>query len=207
MKQTRDDVYAELAPLFPGFTLDKTEEGFVRGTSTGSQKLLVPFVDLHPRYRFSLLCCIRLNEVEDICNLFNPAPKKYHSMTVTSTTPLSYFRPEGEYNFSSSRELKEATADLAALSKQLLLFMDQHQDKFALYEAMKTKGDRFDNSVGVGRAMRVVTLARLCGDADFRAVVAEQEASASDWHEEDRQTFHDLVAYLARPGKASSPDT
>ena len=129
MKQILDDVYAELAPLFPGFKLDKNEEGFVRGTSTGSQKLLVPFVDLHPRYTFSLLCCVRLNEVEDICNLFNPAPKKYHSMTMTSTTPLSYFRPEGEYNLTSIRDLKKATADLAVLSKHILLFMDQHQDK------------------------------------------------------------------------------
>ena len=68
--------------------------------------------------------------------------------------------------------------------------MDQHQDKYrAVPEAMKTEGVRFDNSVGLGRALRVVTLARLCGDADFRAVVAEQEASASGWHEEDRQTI------------------
>jgi hypothetical protein len=203
MKQIRDDIYAELAPLFPGFQLDKNEEGFVRATATGNQKLLVPFVDRHPRYKFSLLCCVRLNEVEDICNRFNPAPHEYHSMTVTSTTPLSYFGGAGEYNFTSIRELKEATADLAALSKDILLFMDRHQDKFAVYEAMKTDGARFDNSVGVGRAMRVVTLARLCGDVDFRAVVAEQDAAASGWHEEDRQTFHALVAYLARPGKAS----
>jgi hypothetical protein len=198
MKQMVDDVYAELAPLFPGFKLDKDEEGFVRRISTGSQKLLVPFVDRHPRYTFSLLCCVRLDEVEDICNLFNPAPQKYYSMTVTSTTPLGYFHPEGEYKFTSIQDLKEATADLATLSKDILLFMDQHQDKYALYQDMKSEGARFDISVNPGRAMRLVTLARLCGDPDFRAVLAQQEASASAWHEEDRRRFQALMAYLER---------
>ena len=201
-----DNVYAELASLFPGFKLDKNEGGFVRGISTGTQKLLVPFVDLHPRYTFSLLCCVRLDEVEDICNHFNPAPHKYHSMTLTSTTPLSYFRPEGEYNFTSIESLKEATADLATLAKDILDFMDQHQDKFALYQAMKSEGPSFDISVDPGRAMRVVTLARLCGDPDFRVVLAQQEASASGWHEEGRRRFQALMAYLERIRKVSSPD-
>jgi hypothetical protein len=198
MKQMVDNVYAELAPLFPGFKLNKNEEGFVRRISTGSQKLLVPFLDRHPRYTFSLLCCVRLDEVEDICNLFNPAPQKYHSMTVTSTTPLRYFHPEGEYEFTSIQDLKEATADLATLSKEILLFMDQHQDKYALYQDMRGEGARFDISVDPGRAMRLVTLARLCGDPDFRAVLAQQEASASAWHEEDRRRLQALMAYLGR---------
>ena len=34
---------------------------------------------------------------------------------MTSTTPLSYFRPEGEYNLTSIRDLKKATADLAVV--------------------------------------------------------------------------------------------
>jgi len=199
MQQILDNVvYAALVPLFPGFKLDENEGGFVRRIPTGIQKLLVPFVDLHPRYTFSLLSCVRLDEVEDICNHFNPAPQKYHSMTVTSTTPLSYFRPEGEYNFASIGDLKEATADLAILAKDIIAFMDRHQDKFALYQAMKSEGARFDISVDPGRAMRLVILARLCGDPDFRAVLAHQEASASAWHEEDHRRFQALIAYLER---------
>jgi hypothetical protein len=46
--------------------------------------------------------------------------------------------------------------------------------------------------------MRLVTLARLCGDPDFRAVLAQQEASASAWHEEDRRRLQALMAYLGR---------
>lgn len=204
MTQMVDNVYAELTALFPGFKLDTNEEGFVREISTGNQKLLVPFVDLHPRYTFSLLCCVRLDEVEDICNRFNSAPKKYHFMTMTSATPLSYFRSDGEYEFNSIQDLKEAVADLATFSKDILFFMDQHQDKFALYQDMKSEGARFDISVDPGRAMRLVTLARLCGDPNFRAVVAQHEASALGWDEEDRRRLGALVAYLDGMEKFSS---
>ena len=38
MKQMVDNVYAELAPLFPGFKLNKNEEGFVRVISRPAVK-------------------------------------------------------------------------------------------------------------------------------------------------------------------------
>jgi hypothetical protein len=199
MQRIVDSIFAELSPLFPGFRLDRSERSFVREIAEGSQKLLVPLVDLHPRYSFSLLCSVRLDQVEDICNLFNSAPRQYHSMTLTSTTPLKYFVLEDEYSVSTDQDIKEAAARLATVSGKIVSFMDQHQDKFALHRALNSEdGYRFDISVNPGRAMRTVILARLCGDADFREIVSLQEASISSWHEEDQLRFQALVDYLER---------
>lgn len=198
-----ENVYVELAPLFPGFHLNTSEEGFLRPIARGTQKLLVPFVDLHPSYTFSLLCCVRLDEVEDICNIFNPAPPHYHRMTLTSVTPLKYFGQPEEYSFSTNQGLKEAATNLATISSDILRFMDQYQGVRALHDAMNSEeGSRFDISSNPGKAMRAVVLARLCSYADFTVARSRQEGFIGDWQEEDRKRFSALVTYLERMDNA-----
>lgn len=194
-----DHIHRVLAPLFPGFRFDEGGEGFVREIPTGSQKILMPLVDLNPRYLFSLLCSIRLDEVEDICNQFNPAPRRYHAMTETTTTPIEYFTERTQFVVDTIEDVDEAARDLAPVSKLIVQFMDRHQDKEALHRAFRSADhSRFDISVQPGRAMRELVLARLCNDADFPTIVTAQKVASASWSDTDRERFSALVEYLER---------
>jgi hypothetical protein len=198
MTNMKERMLAQLAPLFPTFRLDCSDGPLLREIAAGTQKLSVPFKDLSPNYRFSLLCVIRLDQVEDIYNLFNPAPASYHSTTDTSVTPLRYFIDEPtEFTFSTFDELKESVARLSAYAENIMNFMDRHQDVRSLHEAMNSpEGYRFDNSINPARAKRSIILARLVSYEEFKRIVPLQEAAVRDCHEDDRKSFSDLVAYL-----------
>ena len=196
MDNVREHVFAELAPLFPGFHFEKSQDAFVRTIPGGIQKLEVPFLNLAGIYTFSLICCVRLNEIEDICNKFNPAPLNYHSMTLTTATPLKYFCRDEEFTFSTLRQLTQAVARLATYAGEINQFMDKHQDACALHRAMETERSRFDNTVGSAGSIRAVVLARYCTGANFEEVVRREEESISTWPKEDQRKFGAVVELL-----------
>jgi hypothetical protein len=196
--EMKELLLTQLSSLFSKFRLDSSERVLVREIPAGTQKLLVPFNDLNPTYIFSLLCAIRLDEVENIRNLFNSAPARYHPTTLTSITPLQYFTGEPmEFTVSTPDGLEEAVARLSVLSKDIMRFMDRHKDVRSLHEAMNSpEGSRFDNTINPGRAMRSIILARLVSYEEFRKIVAIQKGAVQNCHEDDRKAFNDLVAYL-----------
>jgi hypothetical protein len=196
----KERLLVQIAPLFPTFRLDSREGPLVREILAGTQKLLVPFTDLDPNFRFSILCAIRLDEVENICNLFNRAPASYHSITLTSATPLEYFTDAPpEFTFSTPDELQEAVAHLSMYSEDIAHFFKRYQDVRSLHEAMNSpEGHRFDDTINPARAMRSITLARLVSYEEFKKILPIQEAAVRHCREDDRKVFSDLVAYLER---------
>jgi hypothetical protein len=73
------------------FRLKKSEAGFVRKIPGGWQMLGVPLWDYNPEFVFSLNICIRVDGAEEVFHQFSGSPAKYHSLSVTTITPLEYF--------------------------------------------------------------------------------------------------------------------
>jgi hypothetical protein len=199
--EVREALYKELAPLFRGFRLKKSEEGFVRAIPGGTQKVLVPLFDYKPVFIFSLMLCTRMDEVERIFNLFSGSPPKYQAMTLTSMTPLEFFYPDcqgkKEYKVETAEDVRNAVQDLSAISGKINLFLDQYQDVKSLDAAMNSgDGPRFDRSSDPYRAMHVLTLARLAKNPEFERLVAGYQAQAHNWNAVDKKKLDDLVSYL-----------
>jgi hypothetical protein len=199
--EVREALYKELVPLFRGFRLKKSDEGFVRAIPGGTQKIMVPLVDYNPVFIFSLVLCTRLDEVERIFNRFSGSPPKYQAMTLTTMTPLEFFYPscqgKKEYKVQTAEDIAKAVRDLSSAGGNLNLFLDRHQDVESLDAAMNSAdGPRFDKSSDPYRAMHALILARLAKNPEFEKLAARYEAQAGNWNPVDKQKLDGLVSYL-----------
>lgn len=199
--EVRDALYQELGPLFRGFRLKKSDEGFVRAIPGGTQKIVVPLFDYRPVFMFSLMMCMRIDEVERVFNLFSGSPPKYHAMTLTTMTPLGYFYPglqgKKEYKVETAEEVRNAVQDLSAISGKITRFLDQHQNIKSLDATMNSDdGLHFDGSANPYRAMHALILARLAKNPEFEKLAAQYHAQSLNWNSADKKKLDDLVLYL-----------
>jgi hypothetical protein len=198
--EARESIYRELTPLFPGFRLKKSDEGFVRAIPGGTDKVLVPLIDYNPIFIFSLIMGIRNEEVERIFNLFSGSPPKYHAMTLTTMTPLDFFYPgqreKKEFKVSTPEEIRNAARELSKTNNAIIDFFNQHQDVKSLDASINSGAAGFDQSSHPYRAMHAIILAHLANNPNFESLVSGFQEEARQWHEADRNKFDRLVSYL-----------
>jgi len=214
--EVRKLIVEALAPVLgpAGFRFRK--ESFVRKIDGGRQELAISLVDYKPVFRFSLVCCTRLDAVEEITNRFSESPEKYHGETLTSMTQLEFFglpaKPGAgvQYELKSEADASAVLPGVAALVRDRLLpFFEEYRDVAALNRGLNPAGaerlaeprwprDRreFDASNQPYRAMAGVAVAHLAGDPRVNKLVAAYRGQIRDLKDHDRQKFEQMVSHL-----------
>jgi hypothetical protein len=204
MKKTevRELIYEALTPVVSakGFRLKKSdgESWFVRSISKGSQRIGVPLYDFKPRFDFSLVMTVRLEEVESIFSQFNEAPPKYHAMANTQVYQIERFIPQKRVRFQvhSPEDVQSAMAQLIpVIEDEIIPFLDAHQDLKSVGDSMNlSKTPKGIN--GVIHALRPIIVARLLHRSDFDSIVVGYSRLLGRFSEREIVKFHKAIEYL-----------
>jgi hypothetical protein len=202
---TREEVttklFEQLQPHLPGFKPQKKEESLARRITGGTQFIGLALIDHRPLFKFSLPVSIRIEEVEEIINRFAGSPPKYHRLTRTTGTLLSYFYGESdkkEFKIQSPEDIEAAIAGVAPVIRDRIIpFLDSHQSVQSLDAVMNgPEGARFDRTNPPYRQMHGLILARLAGNPRFDALAEAALVEARGWQPHDGKKLEALVAHL-----------
>jgi hypothetical protein len=180
------------------FRLERSEERYVRNIVGGWQVIGVPFYDYNPRFEFSLVMAIRLDEVQKITCMFSGSPPEYRAETVSAIIQIEYFAEvPNTFIVWSEEDIDKAAAVLSPIVREKIVpFMDTHRDVRALDEALHRGSKQLDSSFHPYRGMSGITIAKLAGNPEFDFLVEKYLAEMACKPEEDREKFVRLVEYL-----------
>jgi hypothetical protein len=194
-------IYAALTPVLSakGFRLRKSEQGFFRPLRGGWQNVGIPLWDYKPKFEFSLVMSIRIDEVQNIFNQFGVLPR-YHAITTTQDFLLEHFIPKEHTRFKASNENELQIAIsrlLPILQDQVIPFLDEHQDLRTLAKAMKlTEIQEFVPFAS--HAFGPVIVARLIDHPEFHSIVEGYKERIMKLPEPELKKFETLVEYLEK---------
>jgi len=199
--EAREQIYRALGQMLSGtdFRLKRSEEGYVRAIRGCRQDIGVPFYDYNPRFEFSLVMGVRLDEVEKITFMFSGAPVQCRSGGVSTIIRLEYFAPEVPDRFTvwSEKDIEQAANVLAPIVRERIVpFLDQHRDVQSLDKALHHGAQQLDTSHHPYRGMSGITIARLAGNPEFDTLVAKYLAEMSSIPPDYRAKFVRLAEYL-----------
>jgi hypothetical protein len=199
-RQIQALLYEGLAPALPEFRLNKSEEAFWRAVPMGRQKLFVPVVDYRPEFVVSLTVGLRIDQVEDVFNLFSGAVGKDQKLTLTTIAPLDYFTgpEEAEYRVVEEAHVNAVVQRLKAVIETAIRpFLEEYQDVASIDRALNVEQrDRFDITAALSHAMHSVIVARLAGNTAYPELVRGYEEQLAGFLPQIKDQFTRLVAYL-----------
>jgi hypothetical protein len=203
-------VYERMKPLFEsrGFRRRKGEIGLVRAIPGGRQEVGFPVWDYRPIFKFSLVASIRIEDVENLVNMFNEAPAKYHSSTITIATPLEYFLPGAgsdyyvaknwrPYAVTSEAEVDSSCHQLSSIvSNRVIPFLEGHTDVASLDVGVNCDPVSINNMAQPSKGMRRILLAHLNHNPNYQAIVDNEWEEIRQRHQMDQDRFLKLAEYL-----------
>jgi hypothetical protein len=200
-REARELVYRAVGNMLAStdFRLERSNEGYVRTISEGKQKIGVPFYDFSPRFEFSLVMSMRLDEVEDITWRFAGTVPEDRSETVTAIVQIAYFAPEIPKRFGvwSERDIDGAASILAPIVRERVIpFFDGCKDTQSLDRVLHHSARQLDTSYHPYRGMSAITVARLAGNPEFDILVSKYLAEMTSLPAEDRRKFISLAENL-----------
>lgn len=200
-------LYSRLAEVFGGmgFRVVKSQEGLVRKTPTGTQRISIPFYDYEPLFKYSLLVEHRLDVVEDIYKRFCGFDVGDET-TFTVATPLEFFTGQRDPNVQvvTEDDLDESLRQLSpVIEARIKPFLDAVIDANELDQEMHASPTRLktlDDVLSVG--IRGVTVAWLAGNPHFEDLVNDYRQNlrmlGADEH---LNKFDECVNYLRNARK------
>jgi hypothetical protein len=199
--EVRALIYQRLDRLISthGFRLKKSEEGFVRKIPGGRQVIGVPLWDYHPEFEFSLNVCIRLDEAEHVLHLCLQTPPEYQSASYTIMMRLEYFMPgqQTTFIFTSERDISDAVDKLSpVLQKEIIPFLDKHQDLKAVAATVNHSEKPVDISVPPYAGIHRIILAHLTKDPAFEQLVVKYRKEMGAIVASEREKFEKVVEHL-----------
>lgn len=200
-REMEDIILQMMQAILPESFKIKKRFGFTRSFAGVRQEIGVALVDYNPDYKFSLYVATRLNEAENIFNLFSRADKMYHNQSTTMSVHLDYFtRSKGvpsEYNVSSATDVAKLSPFFAEIfSEDIVPFLDEHKDLRSLDIAMNNVHTSIDHTLNPSRAMHAVIVARLAGNPDFERLVEKHRRDLHVYSAREVGDFERLVVHL-----------
>jgi hypothetical protein len=215
-------IYDALKPVMEphGFRLKKSKEGFVKVIHGGKQALGIPFWNYKPRFEFSFVMTIRLDEVQAITNQFSGSPPKYHSLTQTILTQMEHLGlGECRWKAEGENEIKQKSGEAArVVQERILPFFERHQDLVTIAKAanpevppklpLAPKGmpdlqaarSLFNGGNQPYPAMSAITLAHLARLANFDELASRYQKELLSLPSDSRDKFDRLVSFLKERG-------
>ena len=211
-REARDLIYKAVGDILAGtdFHFKKGAEGYLRAIPRGRQVIGVPFYDYHPRFEFSLVMTIRLDDAEDITWTFCGVAPEDRSHTETVAIRLEYFAPDFADRFTvfAENDIQNAAAALAPILRERIVpFLDAHQDVRSLDRAWHYSTKQLSASFHPYRGMHSITVAKLAGNPDFDVLVERYLAEMALIPASDRRKFLRLVEYLRSSGEENAEAT
>lgn len=198
-QEIKELLFGMLSSILAGtnFRLKKSEDNFTRKIPGGWQRLGLPLLDYNPEFVFSLNICIRLDEVEDIFNMFSGVAPKHHSTTITTITRLEYFTGgRGEYKVMTAEDVAIVGGVLSTvIQDKVIPFLNGHQDIRTVDQAVNGEQPGIDITQNPSGAMHAAILAHLAGNKDFERIVVKRRTEMQ-LAPETAHPFNRLVEYL-----------
>jgi hypothetical protein len=197
----RDALYDGLARCLPGWKLSKKDEGFVRQTPWGRQRILVPIWNYRPEYLFSFVLTTRLDAAEEIFNLYSGVAAHLQAQTPTTMTQLSYFfdgaAQTKRFSVTTERDISDAIDSLAPLlSSRILPFLDTHRDATSIDAGLNGDDKGFDTSDLASRGLHAVIVAHLANNPRFEDIVQAHRLAFEKMDVRAREGFAAVVKHL-----------
>lgn len=193
-----------------GFVYRKSDGRILRFHPNGFDVILIDVLDYWPVFEVRTFLCIRLEEVENIVNMFipnfNPKFMKYSTTIATSYMVLSG-ADSNEIEFETEEELDAAISTLTMLIKDKgLKYFDEHRSLEVVNRIKKEQIiiERNESYNVINNLMQSIVLMYLCNDPDFDTLCAEYKKIYIPFLGEEElgnKALDDLIHYLSTARK------
>jgi hypothetical protein len=191
-----------------GFKFIKSKERIIRYHDLGFDVIIFHIVDYNPVFEIDFSLRTRIDEVENIINLFMKDCMNPKFMPLTETTAISYKKLSGSIedfiSVTNEIELELASKKIISLVKDRgISFYEQNKDVQKLNQI--TKRQILHEHQGLSlfhnrrTLMQSITLMKLCNDPDFDKLKDKYKELYVPFIGEEvtgRKAIDDLIEYL-----------
>lgn len=189
-----------------GFVYRKSDGRILRFHPNGFDVILIDILDYWPVFEIRTFLSIRLEEVENIVNMFiprrNPKFMKYSTTIATSYMVLSG-ADSNEIEFETEEELDAAISTLTKLIRDKgLKYFDEYRSLEVVNRIKKEQlvGDNNERYNVINNLMQSIVLMYLCNDPDFNILCDKYKKIYIPFLGEEElgiKAMDDLIHYLS----------